>query len=377
MKQQTVLLIILILPLMLLAQPNLSCSFNPTMVEVNTMNTASFDPYIPQSQPILTYLTIGNNGDSGRLDLRVKVLWNERFLIGSIYQSIDSLVTNGVISLTNRDLITNQSSQYFEQKPGSPSISVSGAISENSLFGDAVLAGYFPDGDLQIKVAVRPYEESLWDFDTPVPGEQLFTIRIRNAGEIKLVSPGVPLGTPPPSLSQNPLSFFWNAPETGMSINTPILTIREFPPAMLPNINNVETTGNLFYQTPAGTTALNGFSEYLPFTSGNYYAWKISKSLADEYNPQPPPRRSTSGLQSLSADWYIFRYVSGSESDPGISEFQARLNMLNNNKLINLYTEGYVPVGVIFFEGRSYSGQDALNLIDTLVGQDIDVQLKD
>jgi hypothetical protein len=376
MKLTSIILLFLTLPLMILAQ-TVSCNFNPQTVEVNSMNTASFDPFVPLNQPILTRLSVNNLGGESRIDLRVLVLWNNRFLIGSVFQSINPVPTMEIITLTNRDLITNQSSQYFEQKPGSPSISVSDAINANALFGDAVLSGYFPDGDLQIKVAVRPYEDTPWELDTPDTTEQTFTIRIRNAGSITLVSPGVPLGQTPPTLSQNPIGFFWNAPETGMSLNRPILTIREYSPIVMPNSDNVELTGNLFYETPTGVSAVNGFSEFLPFTSGNYYAWKVSKALANEYNPQMPSGKNLTGDNTLSSEWFIFRYTSETETDNTISEFQARLNMLNNNRLLSLYSEGYIPLGVILFEGRTYSGQDALNLIDVLLGQDIEVELKD
>jgi len=376
MKLITIILLFLTLPLMIWAQ-TLTCSFNPQTVEVNSMNTASFDPFVPLNQPILTRLSVSNLGGESRIDLRVLVLWNNRFLIGSVFQSINPMPTMETITLTNRDLITNQSSQYFEQKPGSPSISVSDAINANSLFGDAVLSGYFPDGDLQIKVAVRPYEDTPWELDTPDLTEQTFTIRIRNAGNIALVTPGVPLGQTPPTISQNPIGFFWNAPETGMNLNRPILTIREYSPVMLPNSSNVELTGNLFYETPTGVFAVNGFSEFLPFTPGNYYAWKVSKALANEYNPQMPAGKNLTGDNTLSSEWFIFRYMSETETDNTISEFQARLNMLNNNRLLSLYSEGYIPLGVILYEGRTYSGQDALNLIDALLGQDIEVELKD
>ena len=60
-----------------------------------------------------------------------------------------------------------------------------------------------------------------------------------------------------------------------------------------------------------------------------------------------------------------------------ISEFQAHLNMLQNSILLNLYTQGYVPAGIVIIDDKEFSGQEAINLIDALQGQEISVELKD
>ena len=51
--------------------------------------------------------------------------------------------------------------------------------------------------------------------------------------------------------------------------------------------------------------------------------------------------------------------------------------MLNNNELRNVYNSGYNTVGTIIFEGRTYSGQDALDLVESLMGKEIQVRLQD
>lgn len=378
MKYIPLLVLILLLPGLAFTQTLPSCSFNPSMVEVNSLNASSFDPFVPDTQPILTWLSVVNNGvEADSLEMKVQIYWNDNYLIGSVYQTI-SLVQPGLpIMLSNRDLITNQSSAYFVKKPGSPDISIDAAINANSVFGDAVLAGYFPDGDLQIKVKVRPYSEDIWQAETPEADAEVFTIRIRNAGVITLLAPGVPLGQTPPSLHGLPLSFLWNSLETGLPSNGGIISIREFPPFNQPRLDNVETTGSLFYQTPTGTQVQPGFADYLPFSEGNYYAWRITKNLANEYNQSLRNAPSGAVNSSLSSDWFVFKYTSESEAQTTISEFQAHLNRLNNNTLLSLYSQGYMPLGVIHYEGRIISGQEALDLIDTLFGHDIDVIVKD
>ena len=40
---------------------SITASFTPQTVQVNVLNTASFDPYSPDTQPILSYLQIRND----------------------------------------------------------------------------------------------------------------------------------------------------------------------------------------------------------------------------------------------------------------------------------------------------------------------------
>ncbi len=377
MKYIPLLLLILMLPGLALAQTSPVCFFTPSMVEVNSLNATSFDPFVPDTQPILTQLKITNGPEAAKIDLKVQIYWNNNYLIGSVYETLVEQQPGSDIFLSNRDLITNQSSSYFVKKPGSPDISIDAAINANSVFGDAMLAGYFPDGDLQIKVKVRSYSTDTWLAESPESDAEVFTIRIRDAGFITLLSPGVPLGDTPPALNGLPLSFMWNSPETGMPGNASIITIKEFPPFNPPRRDNVETTGSLFYQTPEGTQGQTGFAEYLPFVEGNYYAWKITRLLANEYNQSLRNAPSAAVNSSLSSDWYVFKYASESEAQTTISEFQAHLNRLNDNTLLSLYSQGYTPLGVIHYEGRVISGQEALDLIDSLFGHDIDVIIKD
>ncbi len=358
---------VFLLPVLGYAQGSFSLNFFPNSVEVNSMSTSSFDPFVPDSQPLLTTLKITNNGSPERIDLKVGVLWNGHFLVESTFESFNNL--DGSLYLTNRDLITNQSSTYFQTK-GEATLSIDAIVKSNSLLKSAVYAGYFPDGDLQIRIWVRSYAPEAWVIDPYSTGYQEFAIRIRSAGNINLISPGVAVGQTPPQINNAPIMFIWNSLATG--INDYRLIIREYAPNYIPNLNTVANTGNVFYETPLGLSEQSGFSSYLPFVNGNYYAWKIQTALSNEYN-----HGTTGNNASLNSDWNVFKYIIETDDTVSISEFQARLNMLNNSDLLNFYMQGYKPVGVIEFEGKTYSGQDALNLIESLVGQDILVELKD
>ncbi len=367
-----VFLALILLPVMGFAQ-GFTANFIPSQITVNTMSITSFDPDDPASQPLLSTLTVNYPGSpKPRLDIKVRVVWNDIKLAEADFES--SIAVNPEIMypviFSSRQLISNEGHPDFLQKPGSADISVSDII-ESSTFGDAVLGGYFPDGNLEIRIWVREYSSASWTEPETSLGDDRFIIQIRNAGSINLLSPGVAIGQNPPTVSGAPLSFLWNALNTGF--NDFELTIREYPQSQIPNVNNVESTGYLLYQTPAGSGVNSGFADYLAYSPGKYYAWRVKTKLYTEFNPG----RARATSPYLTSDWYVFQYVDESNVRSGVSELQAMLNMLNNNELRNVYNSGYNTVGTIIFEGRTYSGQDALDLVESLMGKEIQVRLQD
>ncbi len=362
-----IVMVIALLPVLVGAQANFSVEFDRFSINVNNFSTASFDPFAPELQPRLTTLTIRNTGTPlVKIDLKLVLEWNNILLVETIFSSKDK---QEFWTLTNRDLITNKASTFFDFKPGSEGITVQQAIEKSPTLKSAVLAGYFPDGELKFKVWVREYSETEFDNNNAVYDD--FTIIIRNAGNITLLSPGVPIGKTPPLVSGFPLSFLWNSQLT--DFNKYKLIIKEFPPGNPPALNTVDRTGAVFYETPDGENENIGFANFLPFTGGNFYAWKVTTALATEYNP----KKQNNGNNILSSNWYVFQFVDEESASTSISEFQTHLNMLQNDTLLNLYTEGYVPTGIVIIEDRAYSGQDAIKLIDALLNQDISVVLKD
>ena len=359
--------IVLMLPILAAARADFEVTFSPKTIRVNSFSSASFDPFVPELQPVLTTLNIRNTGTTPvKIDLKLVLAWNNISLVETIFSSKENLNS---WTLTNRDLITNKASSSFDFKPGSGGISVQQAIEKSSTLKSAVLAGYFPDGELKFKVWVKEYSETDFDDNNAVSDD--FTIIIRNAGNITLLSPGVPIGKTPALVSGFPLSFLWNSQLT--DFNKYKLIIKEFPPGNPPSLNTVDRTGAVFYETPDGENENIGFADFLPFTGGNYYAWKVTTALTTEYNPQ----KQNTGNNFLSSNWYVFQFVDEKSASTSISEFQTHLNMLQNDTLLNLYTEGYLPTGIVIIDDRAYSGQDAIKLIDALLGQDISVELKD
>ncbi len=363
-----IVMVIALLPVLVGAQANFSVEFDPSSIKVNNFSTASFDPFMPELQPVLTTLTISNTGTAlVKIDLKLVLEWNNILLVETIFSSKDSLK---FWTLTNRDLITNEASTFFDFKYPNTNITVKDAIEKSPTLKSAVLAGYFPDGELKFKVWVREYSDTPWTNNIDLPDNE-FTIKIRNAGNITLLSPGVPIGKTPALVSGFPLSFLWNSQLT--DFNKYKLIIKEFPPGNPPSLNTVDRTGAVFYETPDGENENIGFAEFLPFTGGNYYTWKVTTALATEYNLI----KQKTGNDNLSSNWYVFQFVDEESASTSISEFQTHLNMLQNNTLLNLYTEGYVPTGIVIIEDTAYSGQDAIELIDALQGQEISVELKD
>ena len=354
----------------LLAQGgDIAYSFAPQSIQVNSFNTASFDPITPQNQPILTALSIHNNLDiATRINLKLEIKWNEILLTSAEYISKDEVPANGDFpTLSNQDLITNSASGYFNEI-GNADIDFNSIVENSDLLRRAVLSGFFPDGMLQIAVQCKPANTSQL-YGAPA----VFTINVRNAGMINLVSPGVPAGATPPNVNASPVNFFWSQIETGF--NDYYLMIREFPPNNPPLAANIENTGSMFYSSPSALPG-NNFSDFLPFVHGNYYAWQVSTTIYSETNPAV--MRAQDHNRRLSSNWFVFRYVSDDQI-PGndINELQLVLSSLGNNQLNNLFNQGFAATGILYFEGRTYSGDEAVNLLRGMLDRELTIEIKD
>lgn len=370
MKYSYLLILLLLLPLMGWAA--LSTSFSPTSVEVNAMSTISFDPNEPLSQPQLTTLTIQNDLPAQKIDLKVVIYWSNNRLVEANFQSRNdnwgyTMGNKQIVEMSNRHLISEEGHPDFESK--GEDISVEDVINSNPTLKNAVLAGYFPDGNLELRVWVRPWQAGEWA--EPGSSPAVFTIKIRNAGAINLLAPGVAVGQNPPQVSERPVSFQWNAVSTGF--NKTAIVIKEYPANNPPSLNTVENTGNLFYQND---DVESGFADFLAFNPGNYYAWQVSTKLWNEFDFHST--RAQDNSLNLKSNWFVFRFVNESQNtSQAAADMQAQLNMLNNAYLRKLISQGYNPVGTVMYEGRTYTGQDALDLLSGLVGKELNIQLRD
>jgi hypothetical protein len=63
--------------------------------------------------------------------------------------------------------------------------------------------------------------------------------------------------------------------------------------------------------------------------------------------------------------------------DVSAEDLQLVLNMLEDPALSNIMNLGYTPTGAVIFEGRTYTGQEALDILSSLVGKDLTVEIKD
>jgi len=360
-----VLLGILCLPLL---GQDITATFTPSSIQVNEFGTASFDPVHPESQPVITTLRIHNNlGNAYRFNLKLEISWNGIALTNATYLSDYDIGANADYPLlTNRDLITTEAGGYFHQI-GSAELSLQNILENSDLLRAAVMSGFFPDGALMLKVSVKPEtapQNSWSDVKT-------FTINVRNAGVINLSAPGLAVGQTPPSVDVNPPTFTWNTISTGF--NDYYLTIREFPPNNPPTASNVETMGTLFYQS-ANPIAGNSFSEFLPYTSGNYYAWQLSTEL---YNETYPHARETGRTSALKSSWFVFRYVTPDPSQTNsLNELQAVLLSLQKPEIVSLFDQGYSTLGELYYDGRTYTGQEAVDLVRELLGKSLYIEIK-
>lgn len=341
----------------------LTAQFSPSSIEVNVLNATSFDPVDPSAQPILTSLTIMNNSaETYRFDMRLRIFWNSAQLVTTSFRSSQEIMPNSpYFTLTNRDLITQDASQYFDDMPGtSNNISLQDVIDHNSTLRNALLSGFFPDGTLRLQIELKKASETNWG--SPVS----FSIRIRNAGTIFPVYPGKPIGQNPPQIGYSPITFVWNSIATGF--NTYHLHVKEFAPNNPPTNSNVNTSGALFHQAAIANGAV--FSDFLPFQNNYYYAWRISTDIYNEANPSG----SGSGAASLNSNWFTFKFVQDSD-DQSALELISLLNLLSHPLIQNLFSEGYLPTGRIFLDGRVYTGAEALELLGQLIGKDLTITI--
>jgi hypothetical protein len=363
MKHITIIITFCLIALSLTAT---SISFSPQEIMLNRLSTLSFDPIRPESQPILANVTLTNGAQMQRIKMQVVLKWNNQTIIGPnevVFISKEAWSPNQSVSMSNRDLITEHDNIYFEPD-GHINIDIMDAIESFPTLEAAALSGFFPDGRIELEVSVKGENSANWE------NTGVFRIVIRNAGSIQLVSPGRPIGQNPPKLSGLPLSFFWNAVNTGF--NEERLVIREFPAHVPPQASTVERGGSEVYHSQTGD--ISGFSEYIPFNDGYFYAWQVYVPLYDENNPRS--QRSAQG-SSLKSRWFVFQYVENMDSDEDGGDIQALLNLLGNEALLNLQNLGFTPTGEVIYDGVVYRGQDAIDLINSLLGKEIEIKVLD
>ncbi|MDI3503531.1 MAG: hypothetical protein PWP64_467 [Candidatus Cloacimonadota bacterium] len=363
-------IIICLVCLCLSLQAAVTATFSPREIQLNQLKTFTFDPADPESQPSLTQLTITNQAEPTHIKMQVVLRWNNSVIIQpnqAVFISREPLATGANLVLSNRDLIREQGSVYFEPE-GNISIDIIDVIENYPTLEEAVLSGYYPDGRIFMEVSVKAADAQSWD------STATFTINIRNTGAIYLTSPGKAIGQVPPTIDTAPVSFLWNAINTGF--NTQSIVIKEFPPHMEPDLSTVAQTGTVIYRTPEGTNVSSGFSEYIPFNDGYYYAWRVYTQLYTETNYLELDK-SNSGTNFVASDWFVFQYQVNEPDPVGSEALQSMLNALGNSQLLNLQNLGFTPTGEVIYEGRVYRGQEAIDIISSLIGKDIQVEIKD
>ncbi len=364
MKRLTYIFVLLLISGGLFAQ-GFTVNFTPKSLKVNRLDAVAIDPINPDTQPHLTTLTVSNSQSvPAKAEFQVQVKWNTTWLVKegeAMLRTVDPIAQNAPLVISNRDLLTNVGGIDLESDMN---IDIVDAAESNPLLRDALLAGYFPDGTLEFHVSVRALGSTTWD------DSDVFKLTIKNAGAIYLSSPGKHINQVPPLVTGLPQSFIWNAVATGF--NDQYLVIKEFAPSDMPNSNTVENRGSVVYRSPMGVQS--GFAEFIPFNQGCFYAWQVYMPLYDGFNPLSEVKVDDPGI--LKSPWYVFKYSEDQNNDTA-GEISGLLNGLQNNLIMNILLQGYKPTGEIWYNGRSYSGQEALDLIESLKGKNFRVEIKD
>jgi hypothetical protein len=351
--------------------PSITANCAPSAIFVNSLSTSQFDPVNPANQPILTTMMLSNaTRIPFHYQLTLSIRWNDIPIITNIrYESKEELLNT--VTLTNRDFINSGDGDYLNPPEGD--ISISTIIEQSNILRDALQSGYFPDGTLHFDFVVEPFEAI---GITPVPNYISFTITVKNINSIFLTYPGKPLGQTPPEINIRPVTFLWNSMSTvyDQSFRKYRLIIREFVPANPPNANSVETAGKKVYDALVSD---NVFTEFLPFQDKHYYAWQVSTGLYTESDALPINSKNNQQANQIMSDWYVFRYLADADAMGSFSQLRAILNQLNDETIQGTFSQGFDVTGAVFYEGQVYTGKEAVDLAKTLLGKDIEVEIRD
>ena len=351
----------------LAAQNTISLTCNPAEIFVNSLSTSSFDPVRPENQPILTNIIVTNNTNQDlRFRMNVRIKWNETEIVNTVMNAKNAIQAGHTWPLTNRDLVTNTESQYFNSPD--PDVSLQDVLSSHPVLRTSLQSGFFPDGDLLFTfTALNEFNPDIYDSKT-------FIIRVKNINAVFLTYPGRPVGQNPPEVNIKPVTFMWNSVNT--SINKFRLVIKEFVPSNPPSVNSVETGGRRVYSDDINDNVFTGF---LPFKDKHFYAWQIQIGLYDETVPSIiPSKDDTQFANQIKSEWNVFRYVDDmSAAGSTYQQLMAILNMLNNEDIQKQFANGYEVTGAVIFEGQVYTGKDAVDLAKTLLEKDIEVEITD
>lgn len=365
----TILLMLSMIPMQVLGT-SFTGTFMPASIQLNELSAATFDPENTEGQPLLTTLTIHNTGSTDQVVyLRIRITWNDKQIVDTYFESREAINADERIYLSNVDLFTTNSNQYFHKISGG-NTTLQGIMNVDPTLKQALLSGYFPDGTIKADISLRAKNEANYQHAST------FTIKVHNTGAVTLFSPGQPIGNNPPQVSTKPVSFMWNTVNTGF--NKAWLTIKEFPQTLPPTQGSVEITGSVFYETQNETEAqelINNFmfSDYLAFNDGCYYAWQITLDRFSENNPHSPSRRPNDS-SSIKSDWHVFQYVTDGGVVGNMSELKALLMSLDNRFVNTLISAGFDPVGNVILNGRNYSGHEAIRVLQEVMLRDIDIR---
>ncbi len=345
-------------------ESNVSLEFQPSQIQVNSFKATSLDPAAPWQQPSLTTLLIKNDGNQDfRIQMKVELLWSgvPEPLISAEFISNQALPAGGEFPpLSNRDLVTSQSSIYFT-RVGNSNFSLEQLSRRSPILRDAVKAGFFPEGVFSIRVFVKPQSgDDGWSRYV----SDRFDIRIENNDLITLLSPGVPAPANPIAVDENPVTFLWHNLDT--DFNRYVLTILEFPENLPPRPQSLANTGIRFFQTEVEG---GQFSEFLPLKPGNYYAWQIWTRHYSEFEPSGSGYWREQDSNGVSSGWNLFQYTAASSDEDASQRMITKLRKLGDPDLEELFIQGFKPTGEVIWQGRSHSGQSASELLDMISGK--------
>ena len=347
--------------------PEINAQFTPSLMQVNSYASSSFDPDRPWSQPMLTTLRVNSSSDrSFRFHLRMELFWSETagVLADAIFLSANVLPAGGQYPpLSNQDLLSAGIGQALTLV-SSTNLTLEDIGSQSPSLRDALRAGFLPDGIYTIRVSVQPQDSGTSSWTGASRAE--FSLTVRGVCALQLIQPGAAFGAEPPRCADNPVTFLWNSNSSGF--NEYRITIREYPPNLTPTLGNEQNLGRSFFQlSTADGLPSNSLSRFLPFQPDHYYAWRISTRNYTEFHPASSGsswREDDPGI--VHSGWNIFQYQLQIPDQESVNRLLTILQSLQDPEVSKLVDAGFVPLGSVLWEGKSFTGAEAEALLDQL-----------
>jgi len=302
----------------------------------NEFSPAQFNPADPESQPIIFFAKIENDGQETAFNLSISIKWRGDDLINkAILIHPEPYSGDPTISLSNRDLINESPPQHLGFEIHNTH-NFDNFMQNNPEFEDEIKKGTLPDGDylISFRIFELGYDNAPYQDDNALSEIETVAFTVMKPTLIQLSSPGFPfgfgIGTTP-----NPYpDFVWTS-------NLQEFTLRLFemtPYEFVNQIDSPEDIENQFepFEIEGITSTIYPYKGQL--RENRIYAWQVSAVLSSV---------AESTLEDYKSAMYVFTISEDTEVDLEVMmlrntlEFLQQLEIEGVDEILKLLESGY------------------------------------